>query len=93
MTSPDPARWARLKTLFEAVLDLPPADREPLIAGAGLDAAALTELRSLLTHHDLASREQGFMAGAAAPPWADPASRVGQRLGAWEIVRPIGVGA
>ena len=82
----------RLKSLFDAAVDAQPEEREALIASAGLDPAALEELHSLLAHHDQATRERGFLAQPAVPPRPTPASRVGQRLGAWEIVRPIGAG-
>ena len=92
MTTPDAARWAQIKALFEATLDLAAAEREPLITAAALDSATVAELRSLLAHHDSATRGQVFMAQSAAQQLAEDAAWMGQRLGAWEIVRPIGVG-
>ncbi len=102
--TPDAARWSEIKSLFDAVVDAPAARREALIGAAALDAAALVELRSLLAHHDAATGPAGFMAAHAAAQLgarqgefeADGAdhgaARVGQRLGAWEIVRPLGAG-
>ncbi len=95
MTTPAAARWAQIKALFEATVDLPAAKRAPLIAAAALDGQALTELRSLLAHHDEATTGQAFMADNAAQALAEEpaiAARAGQRLGAWEIVRAIGAG-
>ncbi len=89
------ARWATIKALFEATVELPVAAREPLIASAALDAASLIELRSLLAHHDAATGDQAFLAENAAQVLAEvpsQAAAIGQRLGAWEIVRAIGVG-
>ncbi len=86
------ASWAAIKALFETCVDLPAAAREPLITAAALDAAGLAELRSLLAHHDDAIGQQVFMAESAAQQLAEGAARVGQRLGAWAIVRAIGAG-
>ena len=94
MTTPA-ARWANIKALFEATVELRAAAREPLITAAGLDADSLVELRSLLAHHDQITSGAVFMAeGAAQALAAAPAqaAATGQRLGAWEIVRPIGSG-
>ncbi len=92
MSPPNP-NWPELKAVFEAVVELPAAAREPLIAATALDAASLAELRSLLAHHDDATGGRVFMAEPAAAQLADEgAARVGQRLGDWEIVRPIGAG-
>ena len=94
--TPDAARWAQIKALFDAVAEAPPAQREALITAAALDAAALTELRSLLDHHDAAATgSSAFMATSASSKLAGvPAPTVlpGQRLGAWAIVRPLGSG-
>ena len=92
MTTTDPARWADIKAVFEAAVDLPAAQREPLMAAAGLAPELLAELRSLLAHHDDATSGHVFMAQPAAAQLGAGAARVGQRLGAWEIVRAIGAG-
>ena len=92
---PDTARWAQIKALFEATVDLPAAERAPLLARAALDDEALSELRSLLAHHDEATHGYKFMAESAVQALAAApadAARVGQRLGAWQIVRAIGAG-
>ena len=94
MTTPA-ARWADIKALFDATVDLPRAAREPLIAAACLDPVSLNELRSLLVHHDEATGSAVFMVESAAQALADApaqAAAVGQRLGAWEIVRALGAG-
>jgi len=100
MPTPSP-RWPEIKALFDATADVTAARREPMIAAAGLDAGALAELRSLLTHHDAALSGGGFLAEAAsvslaraAPlaPAGPGAAQRGQRLGAWEIVRAVGTG-
>jgi hypothetical protein len=100
MTATSVAHWAQVKSLFETVVELPVARRETAIAQAGLDADSLTELRSSLAHHDQATGGHHFMALSAASPMsgeaaqqASPsAARIGQRLGAWGIVRSVGAG-
>lgn len=90
-----PARWAQIKALFDASLDVPGSEREALIAAAALPADALIELRSLLSHHDEATAGQVFLVDNAAQTLAETpvhAAHVGQRLGAWEVVRAIGAG-
>jgi len=94
MTTPA-ARWAQIKQLFDACLDLPGSQRDALIAAAGLSADALADLRSLLVHHEAASAGRVFLVDNAAQTLAEPsvqAAHVGQRLGAWEVVRAIGAG-
>ena len=88
-TTPD--RWADLKAVFDAALERPAAEREALIAASGLPPESQAELRSLLAHHDDATCGV-FLADSAAQALAEPPSRVGQRLGNWEIVRAIGAG-
>lgn len=90
--TPDNADWPKIKALFDATVDLPAAQREPLIATAALDPASLAELRSLLANHEAMEGRAGFMAEAAAKSLVGSAARVGQRLGDWEIVRAIGSG-
>ena len=98
-TTPPP--WNQIKALFDAAAELPPAQREPLLRASGLRLDALAEVRSLLAHHDSATGTQGFMAAGAAQqlaatvPTVQPAqgaARTGQRLGAWQVVRAVGVG-
>ena len=94
MSTPDTG-WAEIKALFDACLDAPADEREALIAAAALSAGSLTELRSLLFHHDVATAGQVFLVDKAALALAEvpaQAAHVGQRLGAWEVVRAIGEG-
>jgi hypothetical protein len=92
MTEEQDDRWSRIKSVFERCLDLPPAAQQALIEGAGLDPAALDELRSLLQHHAQSTGGGAFMARNAADALGGGAARVGQRLGAWEVVRELGAG-
>ncbi len=95
-----PPRWPEIKALFDAIAEQPPGEREALIAGAALDASSLAELRSLLAHHDALEAAPAFMHVDAAQALGDDghsppqsaAQRIGERLGDWEIVRPLGTG-
>lgn len=106
--TPTKPQWLRVKSLLEQALDLPDAQREAFVVHAECDTETRAELRSLLRHHMASSVSNpgtpGFMNGSAssalagslgdgsADPLAGQAARVGQRLGAWEIVRPVGSG-
>ena len=93
-----PARWAEIKAVFEAALDLPPGERAAALAASGLDESAQDEVRSLLQHHDEATSADEFLSTPASLDEAGssdtrPAPALpGQRLGAWEVVRPLGTG-
>ncbi|MCB1575608.1 MAG: protein kinase, partial [Xanthomonadales bacterium] len=82
-SSPD---WAAVRALFDAVAELPPAEREARLADPALDAAVVAEVRSLLAH----GGETSFLAEPAEPT-AEP-GREGEVLGAWRIVAPLGSG-
>lgn len=47
-----PERWQRIKSLFEAALDLPPQDRPAFVREACLDASLREEVICLLSHHE-----------------------------------------
>ncbi|RVT48091.1 serine/threonine-protein kinase [Rubrivivax albus] len=82
-SSPD---WAAVRALFDAVAELPPAEREARLADPALDAAVVAEVRSLLAH----GGETSFLAEPAEPT-PEP-GREGEVLGAWRIVAPLGSG-
>jgi len=91
------ASWSAIKALFEQALDLPAGERATFVAGIVLeDEGMRAELRSLLAHHEASGNTGGFLGQAAAPALrgapGDGAARAGQRLGAWEIVQPLGAG-
>ncbi|MCV2354875.1 serine/threonine protein kinase [Paucibacter sp. B2R-40] len=90
---PAPHAWSDVKALFERALALPPAQREAFVMSeAAADTALRTEVLSLLAHHLDGTSERDFLAESAAQSLAGGAARSGQRLGAWEIVRPLGAG-
>jgi eukaryotic-like serine/threonine-protein kinase len=101
-----PQPWSKVKALFEEVAHLPPDEREMHIALAEVNDATRHEVRSLLAHHPAAEAViRGFLTRPAAAEvlnLPEPATymasdssasdREGQRLGAWQIVGPLGAG-
>ncbi len=90
-----PTRVAQLQALFEAVLDYPPAEREALLVDRVPDDAALrAEVFALISAHE---REESAFRSPLFPSLlidaATSADRwVGARVGAYEVVRLVGVG-
>ena len=92
MANPDPARWAKLQTLLETALDLPPAERAALVTStASVDPELATELASLL---DASTRIPAFL--DAPPTWRlgdDPEEDlVGMSIGPYRVVGELGRG-
>jgi eukaryotic-like serine/threonine-protein kinase len=86
------ARWAELSPQLDELLTLPPLERSRwLDALAANDPATASELRELLAVHDSASRH-AFLGGVADTALLSSRVVAGQRLGAWELVEPIGEG-
>jgi tetratricopeptide (TPR) repeat protein len=88
--------WADVRAVFEAALEQRGAAREALLAASGLGIAQLAEVRSLLAHHDEVTGDEDFLASSSG---ADPdagerlaTAQAGQRLGAWQVVGPLGSG-
>ncbi len=87
----DADRWARVKALFEAVVEQPPERREAFLAEAcGGDLALRDEVASLVAHH----RSDEFLAlpAAAEPDLESEIGLVGRRLGSYEVVARLGRG-
>lgn len=91
---PDTSRNLKVvKQLFDACVDQPPADREPLLAASGATEAEIAEVRRLLAideagaetdqHADIIGRQLQELSQALV---------CGQRLGPYEIEREIGRG-
>jgi non-specific serine/threonine protein kinase/serine/threonine-protein kinase len=90
-----PEAWARVKTILGEALDLAPAQRPAYLetACAG-DGVLRTEVESLLT---AGSEEWGFFdtppeVRLPEPDALLPPSRVGERIGAYELVSELGRG-
>ena len=81
----------RLRALFDQARELPPAARDAWLAEACAgDQALLGEIQSLLAADDSAGAFLSTPLGHKASQ--DDALAAGLRLGAWEVVRPLGRG-
>ncbi len=98
---PDPAaaRWARVSVAFDAVADLPAADRpaalDRLCVGPDgrPDAALRAEVESLLGADADATTDDAFGSGPLdASALVDGGPVEGERVGPWRVLRPIGRG-
>jgi len=102
-------RWARVKALFQAAVERPPAERDAFLAAeTGDDDALRQEVASLLTSDTSnvsfldqlpVAREPGHADLLAAlpasmdPKLPSPVFTAGRRVGPYEIVAPLGAGA
>ncbi|MGQ0723549.1 MAG: tetratricopeptide repeat protein [Candidatus Eiseniibacteriota bacterium] len=90
----DRDRWERVQQIFAAALERPDESRDSFVREAcGEDEALLAEVRSLLA----ADTDEHSLLDAGAAKAADElgmleASRVGQRIGPWRLIEPIGRG-
>ncbi len=102
-------RWPRVKALFQAAVERPPAERAAFLAAeTGDDDALRREVASLLTSDTSnvsfldqlpAAREPGHADLLAALPASmdhtlpSPVLTTGRRVGPYDIVAPLGAGA
>jgi serine/threonine protein kinase/tetratricopeptide (TPR) repeat protein len=88
------SNWIVVKGLYERAVELPVAEREALLARAGVDEAVRTEVRSLLNYNpdQTGSSHADFLREPAAADVLAQSSRIGEQLGAWQIVHAIGFG-
>ena len=84
--------WSAVKRLYEQAIELTGAARERFIVAADADEAVRMEVRSLLAHDPDQLGHEGFLSQPAAASLLAALARSGERLGAWQIVRPIGAG-
>lgn len=88
------AEWAQVRGLFEAVCQLPPAQRQDALqARCGDNRERLAEVMDLLQAADadtpLAPAVEQLL---PAPPDTGPPLQPGQRLGPWRLVRHLAEG-
>src|SRR5262245_25423256 len=96
-------RWPRIKALFQAALDVPPAERERFLANATADDHALrSEVESLLAADaaDAGSRDRLPIAAQALVADSQILTRsfastlfAKSRIGPYEVMALIGAGA
>ncbi len=92
----NPDRWRRVKELFQQALDRPVDERDAFIDAATTEDEPLRrEVRTLLSSHDSSSEflnEPPSAAAAEVTAQRDVASRVGERIGPYKVLRLIGRG-
>ena len=90
-SSPD---WSDVKALFEQALALPAGERAAFVRASPVSPAVVREVLSLLEHEQEVAEQDDFLdAPLASLTDGDGALlRPGERLGAWEIVGPLGSG-
>jgi eukaryotic-like serine/threonine-protein kinase len=90
-----PERWQQIKELFYTALELPPGEREAFLREAcGSDSVLHEELAKLFASHEQAN---SFIEAPALQPVSEmiadgQASRIGQRIGPYQILQEIGQG-
>ena len=97
----NPETWQKLKPLFHSALDLEPTERSRFLANACAgNSDVRSQVEKLLSAHDEAGHflaspalvDAGVILSEEVMDDTDAASRVGQRIGPYEIVREIGHG-
>lgn len=94
----DRARWLRIEALFHRVVDLPPAERDAVLAReAGDDAELADEVRSLVRAEAEAAGGEDTLDGAVEAVAREVAAEAGglkpgDRVGPWRIVAELGRG-
>ncbi|MBV9926200.1 MAG: protein kinase [Acidobacteria bacterium] len=92
-----PERWKQIEGVFDAAVELDPAEREAYLADAcGGDAELRRQVELLIQSHDAAGSfiEEPAVAGRItnAAKLDDDAPFIGRRVGAYRIVRELGRG-
>jgi len=94
MSKIHPERWARLSALLDELLDLPEAGRADRLAALHAEAPDLADELAALLRDSQRAQSGGFLTGALPPPAErEPeASLAGQRMGAYVLESPLGLG-
>jgi eukaryotic-like serine/threonine-protein kinase len=88
-----PARWQRVKEIVADALEHSPAERSAFVATACADDDSLArEVESLLAHSEEKTNLDAFAADLSWTRAEEQDARVGQRVGDYRIVEPIGRG-
>lgn len=89
----DPARWARVESIFDGALAEAPEDREAFVrSAAGGDEGLVAAVRGLLRADGHAGTVIRDAIGHGSALLDSTETRSGQRVGAYRLVRPIGRG-
>lgn len=89
------SRWNQVSDIYAAVRQLDPADQLAWLDGQKLSAEVDAEVRSLLSHaHEGSVDDTGdpFFSRRSASAGADKTTRVGTRIGNWELIKKLGSG-
>jgi serine/threonine protein kinase/Tol biopolymer transport system component/tetratricopeptide (TPR) repeat protein len=92
-----PERWKQVETVFDAAIELAPAERDSYLEEeCGTDAELRRQVELLIRSHEQAGSfiEEPAVAGVVgdAGKFDDDAPFVGRRIGSYRIVREIGRG-
>src|SRR5829696_3824214 len=92
-----PERWKQIEGVFDAAVELAPAERDTYLAGAcGGDAELRRQVELLISSHDAAGSfiEEPAVAGRITDPGRldEDAPFIGRRVGSYRIVRELGRG-
>jgi len=85
----DPSRWPELSPLLDEWLALPPAQRAERLAALQADDPALAAQMALLLDKADAAEQPDFL---GQPPLRPRASRAGQPVGPYRLIRELGQG-
>jgi hypothetical protein len=89
------ARWVRLEELFQAALDVPPANRNDFLANACAgDMQIQNEVRSLIEKYEASGSLLGSLTFKSEPTGNDAAQRLsrGEHLAHFAILSFLGCG-
>ena len=88
--------WALAKDLYEQASGLQGAEQQAFLDAAQVQEPVRAEVRSLLAYDleqgALGLQNPGFLSQTAALDLPEDAERTGERLGPWQILRPLGSG-
>jgi eukaryotic-like serine/threonine-protein kinase len=92
-----PERWKQIEGVFDAAIDLPPAERDAYLTDAcGGDAELRRQVELLIRSHDAAGSfiEEPAVAGRITDPGKldEETPFIGRRVGSYRIVRELGRG-
>ncbi len=90
--APHAPDWALVKRLFAEALDWPADQRDAFVAAADVADTVRDEVLSLLCIEQAATSGQAFLNAPAAMVLIAPESRVGERLGPWQLTGTLGAG-
>lgn len=88
----DAERYARLRTLFDAVIDEPAEERRALLDAVELDAAVIDEVLELIVQSERRNTEQLGKPLQAALSQVTVEAAPGDQFGVWRVERELGRG-